>query len=112
MFFLKRCEHAKRALEAKEMGRSTKVSINNLKELSEEQRKAIEKNINDKTLTLFSLPGGNVCVPLLSDDTSQNTIPYTHVMNDKVITWILFGILYFICFLLSFTKFAQLISPQ
>ena len=80
----------KRALEATEMGRTTQVSIKDLIELSEEQRKVIETNINDKTLTLFSLPGGNICVPLIADDASKNTIPYTHVMNDKVLNWIKF----------------------
>jgi hypothetical protein len=65
----------------------TEVNIKDLKELSPEQRRTIQKISRDNTLHLFTLPGGNICVPLISDEADNSSIPYTHVMNDKVILY-------------------------
>ena len=80
-----RCWHAQQALEASEIAKMTPVSITNMGELTEAQKKTIENSSRDKTLQLYSLPGGNICVPLLSEETAESSIPFTHVMNDKVL---------------------------
>ena len=72
----------KQALGAFEMAKRTEIKIDDL-ELTEEQRKTAKKYCVNGTLSLFSLPGGNICVPSMLDD-GEETIPYIHVMNDKV----------------------------
>ena len=73
-----------RALEAKVIADTTHVKIDDLEELSEEQRKFIREKSGGNHVALFSLPGDNVCVPLLCDDLADDKIQYTHVREDKV----------------------------
>ena len=73
-----------KALEAKEIADTTHVNIDDLEELSEERRKFIREKSGGNLVTLFSLPGDNVCVPLLCDDLADRAIQYTHIRDDKV----------------------------
>ena len=68
------------------MAEKTEVKIADLKDLSKDERKLMEKNSVNNTIYLFTLPGGNICVPLLPDEEEESgeEIPYTHVMNEKV----------------------------
>ena len=81
-----RCWHALQALEASEMAEKTEVKIADLKDLSKDERKLMEKNSVNNTIYLFTLPGGNICVPLLPGEEGESgeEISYTHVMDEKV----------------------------
>ena len=79
-----RCYHKKQALQATEMAPQHPVSQQDLSELNPSQKALITKHYNDKDLILYTLPGGNICVPTLSED--DGDYQYTHVMSGKVST--------------------------
>ena len=59
------------------------IDQNCLDELSDAQRDLIKHKFNDNNLVVYSLPGGNICVPTLGAvDLVEDS--YTHVMNGKV----------------------------
>ena len=68
------------------MAEKTEVKIADLKDLSKDERKLMEKNSVNNTIYLFTLPGGNICVPLLPGEEGESgeEISYTHVMDEKV----------------------------
>ena len=63
----------------------TLVTVNNLDGLTESQTIILDRNSKHGKLELFSLPGGNICVPLLDEETEDSGAQFTHVMNGKVI---------------------------
>ena len=79
-----RCFHKKQALKASERAPQHPVRQQDLSELSPPQRDLVTRHYNDKDLILYTLPGGNICVPTLSEDGGD--YEYTHVMNGKVST--------------------------
>ena len=74
----------KLALKATEMAPQHPVSQQDLSELNHSQKALVAKKYNDRDLVLYTLPGGNICVPTLSED--DGDYQYTHVMNGKVST--------------------------
>lgn len=69
-------------MEAFETAHRTDLSIDEMPELNAEQKAIVQKYSENGFLSLFSLPGGNVAVPLLSEQVSEKL--YTHVFKDKV----------------------------
>ena len=64
------------------MAKKTAVNITDLVGLPDNQIDILRTVSTDISLELFSVPGGNVVVPLV--DESVSDVPYTHVMNGKV----------------------------
>lgn len=64
------------------MANKTAVDIRNLVGLTDGQIEILQTASIDDSLELFSVPGGNVVVPLV--DESASSVPYTHVMHGKV----------------------------
>ena len=83
--YIFRCKHIILALEATEMAPSTTLNISELDELTDSQRQIVQKNSKNSTLEIYSLPGGNICVPLLDVESEDLSTPFTHVMNGKVL---------------------------
>ena len=59
-----------------------KISQNSLGELSDAHKDIIKQHFGEKDIVVYSLPGGNVCVPTL--ETTESEDSFTHVMNEKV----------------------------
>ena len=79
-----RCRHTKLALEATEYAPKTTLCIQVLDGLSEEQTNVVLKNSTDGKLELYTLPGGNICVPVLSIEGTESCRLFTHIRNGKV----------------------------
>ena len=59
------------------------INQNCLDELTDAQRDLIKHRFNDNDIVVYSLPGGNICVPVFGmGDMEEDS--YTHVMNGKV----------------------------
>ena len=79
-----RCYHVQQALSATEYAPKTSVDTNNLDGLTELQADTLKRTSKGGKLELFTLPGGNFCVPLLADESVSLNSQFTHVMNGKV----------------------------
>ena len=71
------------ALEATEMAPQHPVGISSLSDLNKHQKDLVQKMCEGDNVVLYSLPGGNICVPTLSEDNTDGFI-FTHLMNGKV----------------------------
>ena len=78
-----RCWHIEQALSAVEMAPKTVISLSGCDGLPKELIDVLRLASVDEKLEVFSLPGGNVAVPLLDETTDVPA--FTHVMNDKVL---------------------------
>lgn len=58
------------------------IPIASLKDLSESQERIVKRDYKD-SVPIYSLPGGNICVPSLSEESAADG-PHTHVMDGKV----------------------------
>ena len=79
-----RCPHIERALSATAFAPKTQVAVSSMDGLTEDQSRLLNLHSKDGILELFSLPGGNICVPLLPEENKASAIGFTHVMNGKV----------------------------
>ena len=70
------------ALEAADYAPRKEVALKDLTGIPEEQFACLERSSKDGKLELFTLPGGNICAPLL--ESSVSAVQFTHVMNGKV----------------------------
>jgi hypothetical protein len=82
--FTFRCRHMVLAVKAADYAPKTEVSLQDLEGLTDEQTSCLKKHSKDGKLELHSLPGGNICVPLLDVENEDCTGHFTHVMNGKV----------------------------
>jgi hypothetical protein len=71
------------ALKATEMAQQHPVSIKSLVDLNQDQKDLVKKRCEGDNIVIYSLPGGNVCVPTLSEDDRDECL-LTHVMHGKV----------------------------
>ena len=71
------------AIKATEMAPQHLLNINSLSDLSDKQKELILKRSQGENVVLHTLPGGNICVPTLSED-ADAACTLTHVMNGKV----------------------------
>ena len=72
------------AVKATEYAPKTEVSLQELEGLTDEQTNCLKQNSKEGKIVLHSLPGGNICVPLLDVENEDSTGNFTHVMNGKV----------------------------
>ena len=72
------------AEEAREFAPSHSVCQEELTELTQSHKDVIKEIFNEEDLVLFTLPGGNICVPTLSS--GEEKFSFTHVLNGKVST--------------------------
>ena len=79
-----RCYHLSQALLATEIAPQYHVRQEDFDDLSQPHRDLIKRLHHDSDLVLFTLPGGNICVPTHSEDGED--YPYTHVINGKVLS--------------------------
>lgn len=70
------------ALTASEMARQHSISQDSLVELNHSQRELIRRTSAENDLVLYTLPGGNICVPTLLQESGDSQ--YIHVMKGKV----------------------------
>ena len=74
-----------RAQKASQQAIESSIQVSTLTELSKEQQDLLKKHCTDGSLVIYSLPGGNVCVPTLSPiSKSCPTVGFTHVKDNKV----------------------------
>ena len=71
------------ALKATEMAPHHPIKQDSLTDCTQRQKDLMKKIYKDEDVLLFSLPGGNICVPTLNEDGS-NENAFTHVMHGKV----------------------------
>ena len=77
------------ALLATEYAKQYLVQVSKLKDMPPDDKKLIKPHTSNGQLTLYSLPGNNVCVPTFPEDSeaSAANVKFTHVMNNKTETW-------------------------
>ena len=72
------------AEEANEFALSHSVCQEELTELTQSHKDLIKEIYKEEDLVLYTLPGGNICVPTLSND--EEKFSFTHVLDGKVST--------------------------
>lgn len=78
------CRHVKEGSRATEVAEKTELLIEDMTELSNDQKALMSQNSLDGKIVLYSLPGKNICVPLILDNNDNKRVPFVHIFNGKV----------------------------
>ena len=82
--FIFSCRHLIEGSRATEEALKTELLIEDMIELSNDQKELMSQNSIDGKIVLYSLPGKNICVPLLLNDNDNKRVPFVHIFNGKV----------------------------